>query len=303
MDNVIARSRYPRHSISNSRKKRNVRESGSFREKVALQTLICILILMTALIIKTMNNPVTSFLKEKVSNMLAYNIETQSLYQSIEGLISGITKNKIQDQEDKVDELDPVSKAIPASSGFDMGGQASDPEAESIGLAGVEPQANKSSGLTSNSSSAQNLTSRSQIAGIEISTSKSLFIVPVEGSIGSAYGERIDPFTKKLKIHKGIDIEANHGASIKAALSGEILEAAKEPTLGNYIKLKHDGGVTTVYAHCSQLLVKKGQKVKQGDIIARVGDTGASIGAHLHFEIWKDGKDVNPTSYIKVPVQ
>lgn len=302
MDNVISRTRYPRHSISSRRKRRNFRESGSYREKVALQTVICIFILMTALIIKTMNNPIASFLKEKVSSMLTYNIETQSLYQSIEGFVSGFTKSKTQELKNKSDESGKAPDSLPASSGFEQG-QSNSIGDDYTGQSENGSLSDKDSGLTSNPTSSQNLTSRSKNAVAGTSTTKNLFIVPVDGVIGSGYGERIDPFTKVLKLHKGIDIEANQGAAIKAAQTGEVLEASKDPTLGNYIKLKHDGGFTTVYAHCSQLLVKKGQKVKQGDIIARVGNTGASIGAHLHFEIWQDGKAADPTSYIKVPAK
>jgi murein DD-endopeptidase MepM/ murein hydrolase activator NlpD len=249
---------------------------------------------MSALIIKSFNNPVTSFLQDKVSSLLTYNIETQSVYQSIEGFVSGFIKSKNIDQDIKTDDIDSNTKSLPTSSGFELKG---------TGKLEAEAAETESAELIDNSTSPQNLTSRSQVAGATTSISKSLFTVPVDGEIGSGYGERIDPFTKKLKVHKGIDIEAKQGSSIKSAQSGEVLEAAKEPTLGNYIKLKHDGGYITVYAHCSQLLVKKGQKIKQGDIIAKVGNTGASIGAHLHFEIWKDGKAVDPTSYIKVPMQ
>jgi murein DD-endopeptidase MepM/ murein hydrolase activator NlpD len=70
---------------------------------------------------------------------------------------------------------------------------------------------------------------------------------------------------------------------------------------GKYIKLKHPGNFVTVYAHCSQLMIKKGQRVKKGDIIAKVGSTGWAIGPHLHFEIWKDSKPYNPLSFIEVP--
>jgi len=121
--------------------------------------------------------------------------------------------------------------------------------------------------------------------------------------LGSAFGNRVDPIQKIVKFHYGIDIEAEKGTQIKAALAGEVLVSDTDPTYGKYIKIKHNDGITTVYAHCSSLLVKKGQKVKQGSVIAKVGDTGAAVGPHLHFEVWKDGKPLNPLNFIKVPVK
>jgi murein DD-endopeptidase MepM/ murein hydrolase activator NlpD len=127
-------------------------------------------------------------------------------------------------------------------------------------------------------------------------------ISPVEGILSSPYGERVDPFTKEIKFHKGIDIEATKGSPIKAAADGEVVEAAVLRTYGKYVKIKHSSGVETVYAHCSEYLVKKGQKVNQGDTIAKVGDTGLSTGVHIHFELWKDGNSLNPQDFLDVPI-
>jgi murein DD-endopeptidase MepM/ murein hydrolase activator NlpD len=77
-------------------------------------------------------------------------------------------------------------------------------------------------------------------------------------------------------------------------LNGEVLEATYEVTYGNFVKIKHDDDLTTIYAHCSVLSVKKGQKVKKGQVIAKVGSTGDSTGPHLHFEVLKNGSPVIP---------
>lgn len=123
-------------------------------------------------------------------------------------------------------------------------------------------------------------------------------LTPVTGVVSSPFGERMHPIKKTLEFHKGIDIEAANGSSIKAALEGEVIEAGEERTYGKYIKIKHKNGITTVYAHCSKLISEKGQYAEQGDIIAEVGSTGAAVGAHLHFEIWKDEKPLDPSNYI-----
>jgi murein DD-endopeptidase MepM/ murein hydrolase activator NlpD len=124
------------------------------------------------------------------------------------------------------------------------------------------------------------------------------FIIPVEGTPGSPFGDRINPVTKKEEMHKGIDIGAKIGDSIFASMDGEIETAEMDSTYGNYIKISHEGGFETLYAHCSELLVKKGQTVYQGDVIAKVGNTGLSDGPHLHFEIIKDGTPVNPQDFL-----
>jgi len=124
------------------------------------------------------------------------------------------------------------------------------------------------------------------------------FVLPVSGKVSSPFGMRIHPITNAPEMHAGIDIEASKGTSIKAAMDGTVLEATNESSYGNYIKLGHTGGLTTLYAHCSQLLVKKGQAVKQGKVIAKVGDTGDAVGPHLHFEVSKGGEAVNPMEFI-----
>lgn len=124
--------------------------------------------------------------------------------------------------------------------------------------------------------------------------------MPVDGTLSSYYGERIDPLTKTLKFHRGIDIDAEKGSLIKAALPGEVIEASNEKTYGKYVKIMHENGLISVYAHCSHLLVEKSQKVNQGEVIARVGDTGAAVGAHLHFEVWNDGESIDPMSLMDI---
>ena len=101
--------------------------------------------------------------------------------------------------------------------------------------------------------------------------------------------------------HRGWDIACWLGTDIEAAKGGTVVIAQYHNSYGNYVVIDHGGGVSTVYAHCSKLLVKVGDKVKKGDHIAEVGTTGNSTGYHLHFEFRKDGKYVDPFTYIKEP--
>lgn len=121
---------------------------------------------------------------------------------------------------------------------------------------------------------------------------------PSSSKISSYYGNRLHPILKKYKMHTGIDIAANQGASIIAANSGTVIMAGWQNGYGNTVVIDHGGGITTLYAHCSKLLVSVGKKVKAGDTIAKVGSTGMSTGPHLHFEVRKNGATTDPIKYV-----
>ena len=121
---------------------------------------------------------------------------------------------------------------------------------------------------------------------------------PSSSRITSNFGDRESPTEGASSNHKGMDIGASTGADIIAAADGEVVIATYSYSAGNYIMIDHGGGVSTVYMHCSQLLVSKGAKVKQGQVIAKVGSTGYSTGPHLHFGIRSGGTYVNPRNYV-----
>ena len=111
---------------------------------------------------------------------------------------------------------------------------------------------------------------------------------------GDHFGMRFHPIFHEWRMHTGIDIGAPTGANILAANSGTVLITAFTTGYGNKIVIDHGGGYVTLYAHCSKILVKEGQAVKQGDVIGLVGSTGWSTGPHLHFEIMFEGERINP---------
>ena len=120
------------------------------------------------------------------------------------------------------------------------------------------------------------------------------FIVPLRGPIVSGFGYRIHPIIRKRRFHKGVDIDAKYGVPIKAVMDGRVIFSGWMGGYGKLVVIKHPNGWVTRYAHSSKLLVKEGDWVVGGEIIAKVGSTGRSTGNHLHFETWKDGKLVNP---------
>ena len=118
--------------------------------------------------------------------------------------------------------------------------------------------------------------------------------------VTSEFGWREDPITKKTSYHSGIDIGIGTGTPIYAAADGTVLYTKKLSTgYGWHVVINHGGKVTTLYAHCSELLVKDGDTVEKGDVIAKVGSTGRSTGPHLHMEVQVDGVLKNPREYLK----
>ncbi len=123
-------------------------------------------------------------------------------------------------------------------------------------------------------------------------------VKPISGTITSRFGGRTSPGGIGSTNHKGLDIAAKAGTAIKAAAAGTVTFAGYKGSLGNLIMIDNGNGVETYYAHCSKLYVSKGQKVKAGDKIAAVGQTGTATGPHLHLEIHVNGKAVNPQKYV-----
>ncbi|MGL4721676.1 MAG: M23 family metallopeptidase [Desulfovibrionaceae bacterium] len=122
---------------------------------------------------------------------------------------------------------------------------------------------------------------------------------PVKGRVSSRFGIRPSPFgTSAADFHRGLDIAAPQGTPIKAPAKGVVVFVGRDGGYGNVVFIKHRAGITTRYAHMREYAVKKGQKINKGDIIGRVGNTGRSTGAHLHYEVRVGGVSVNPMRYI-----
>lgn len=123
--------------------------------------------------------------------------------------------------------------------------------------------------------------------------------MPVKGRMSSRFGNRYHPILRRRKLHTGQDIAARTGTPIKAASSGRVLYSGWQKAYGNTVIIDNGKGVTTVYGHASKLGVKAGQPIKKGEYIGNVGSTGWSTGSHLHFEVRKNGKPVNPKGYVR----
>ena len=118
--------------------------------------------------------------------------------------------------------------------------------------------------------------------------------LPVNAPISSAFGMRKDPFTGTQKFHKGIDLAVPAGTPVVAALPGRVVSAGYESGYGNTVLVEHDGGLQTRYGHLASVNVKAGDMVTSEDTLGKVGSTGRSTGAHLHFEVIRMGTPVDP---------
>ncbi len=122
---------------------------------------------------------------------------------------------------------------------------------------------------------------------------------PIEGRITSPFGMREHPTSGRSEFHGGVDIAAEPGLPVRATGEGIVSFSGWSGANGNLVVIEHGAGFSTFYAHNKMVAVRTGQKVKRGDIIGCIGSTGNSTGPHVHYEVWLNGKSVNPDSYLK----
>ncbi len=121
----------------------------------------------------------------------------------------------------------------------------------------------------------------------------------LKGWLSSQYGMRTDPFHGKQQWHSGIDFAGREGSDIIAVAAGVVTWSGAQSGYGNMVEINHSDGYVTRYAHNKENVAKLGAIVKRGDVIAKMGSTGRSTGPHVHFEVYKNGRTVDPSTYIR----
>ena len=121
-------------------------------------------------------------------------------------------------------------------------------------------------------------------------------MAPVNGPVGSRFGMRRHPILGYRRMHSGLDYRARHGTPIVAVTDGRVIGAGRMGGCGNAVRLRHGGGLDTRYCHMSRFAVNRGQSVKRGQVIGYVGSTGLSTGPHLHYEMYRGGRAIDPAS-------
>ena len=120
-----------------------------------------------------------------------------------------------------------------------------------------------------------------------------------KGWLSSYYGKRADPFTGRQAMHKGLDFAGKLGSGVVATAEGVVTWAGKRYGYGQLVEINHGNGYSTRYGHCKEILVQVGEKVSPGQKIALMGSSGRSTGPHVHYEVLKNGRQVNPTRYVR----
>ncbi|RMD80599.1 MAG: M23 family metallopeptidase [Gammaproteobacteria bacterium] len=119
------------------------------------------------------------------------------------------------------------------------------------------------------------------------------------GWVSSRYGWRTDPFTGLRAFHQGVDVAGRAGEPVRAVADGVVTWAGRRYGYGLLVEIAHGRGYVTRYGHNREVLVQVGQRVRQGEVIARMGSTGRSTGPHVHFEVLRDGRPVDPLPYLR----
>lgn len=122
------------------------------------------------------------------------------------------------------------------------------------------------------------------------------------GYVSSTFGRRSDPFSGQVAFHEGMDFAGAAGSDVVAVAAGVVTWSAEKSGYGNMVEVNHGNGFKTRYGHCQENLVKIGDVVKKGQVIALLGTSGHSTGPHVHFEVYKNGRVVDPASYIRTTV-
>ena len=184
--------------------------------------------------------------------------------------------------------------SLPALGGPEQGGDALELSQNDI-LAGIDQFANKLQdrqlqlGMVADLIQDRHLQDEGKPSGL-----------PAEkGWISSRYGTRIDPFTGQSAWHNGIDIAGKHGSDIYAVAGGVVTYSGDRYGYGNLVEITHENGYVTRYGHNSELVALLGDVVRKGQVISKMGTTGRSTGPHIHFEVYKNGRTVDPASYIR----
>ncbi len=282
---------YTRPARTITEEKKEDKKDVRLLRKMIWQIIICMIIYGTFYVIQNNEFFFSKEFIQKAETVLSYDtnfnevwekVQTGwgSLVQTVNGFLpkteeQNKEENKNEDGEQKDENEGQSQNQGEASIGGAVeGAEGGDPE---IANQNSENQANLSE-------------EEQDVEAVKRTTS---FIKPIEGTITSRYGHR-EPTTSTVpKNHTGTDIGAAMGTKIKAATDGEVVLSSEEGDYGKHLKIQI-GEVSIIYAHCSQLLVKQGDKITQGQEIAEVGSTGNSTGPHLHFEVRYQERTLDP---------
>lgn len=260
----------------------NKKDYGLFKRMI-LQIIICLLIYLIFYLITTTNYIFSNKVIETTNSILNYDINFKEMYTNFQN----ITNTKTTDNNQEIDNV--------------LDGNVINNSVADIAENNVQANNVVNNTLETNNEEDKKEADKEKTAmELDAEEVKKIckFQKPLSGTITSEFGAREVIADGMTSDHKGIDIAAESGTNIKAAMAGTVSVAEENSEYGRFIKITN-GDVMTVYAHCEKLKVKVGDKVKLGQTIATVGSTGVSTGPHLHFEIRLSNRYINPRYVIE----
>lgn len=278
--------------VNINNKEKSKKEFRLFKRMI-LQIIICLLIYVIFYLITTTNYVFSEPIIKNTTEILNYDINVNKLYNDIKNYIDSKIILPIENKDNNVQ-----NEAVNSLIGMENTIKVNE---TIIGANEVKENNSETKEEISESKQEEDEEEPKEKTQMEQDADKVKelceFEKPLSGRVTSEFGERETTSHIMSADHKGIDIAANKGTKIKSAIDGEVKVAEENSEYGKFIKIVN-GDVMTVYAHCSALKVKVGDKVKIGQTIALVGSTGNSTGPHLHFEVRVNGRCVNPLPYL-----
>lgn len=262
-------------------------------KKMVLQIVICVVIYSIFYMIQNTNYIFSENVINKAKEILSYDINIQNLYNQSKEYIKGIINKKQEEfnlennqeaQDENAQDQEETNQTENENNNLEENTATN--EESNVENIGGEEVANADENLSKMEKDAK-----------DIIAAKSL-IVPLKGVITSRYGQRNPTDPKVPKYHTGIDIAVNTGTVFIASMEGIVEEVSSQGNYGNHVKITN-GDVMTLYAHCSKIYVNQGDTIKQGQEIGETGATGNVTGPHLHFEIRKENRYVDPDLILK----
>ena len=281
---------------------------GKMINKMIIQMIVCVIIYPCIYMLQYSNYLFSKDMVDKTKEVLSYDISIENLYNKSNELFLNLQKKfnwgMNNEQNDNVNEEaqdQNTEETNIENSNAESSENTSEANNENVDNSEIS-QNDASTEVTNNDTTqlavggadeTQQEEEKSQEEqDIEYVKQNVSIIWPIKGVITSRFGNRT-PTEIVTANHKGLDIAGNMGDNIVSAMDGTVVQYSEEGDYGKHLRIQ-SGEVLTLYAHCSELLVQEGSTVKQGDVIAKVGATGRATGPHLHFEIRRDDRFINP---------
>ena len=277
---------------------------GKMINKMIIQMIVCVIIYTCIYMLQYSNYLFSKDMVDKTKEVLSYDISIENLYNKSNEFFLNLQKKfnwgVNNEQNDNVNE-EAQDQNTEETNIENSNAESSEANNENVDNSGIS-QNDASTEVTNNDTTqlavggadeTQQEEEKSQEEqDIEYVKQNVSIIWPIKGVITSRFGNRT-PTEIVTANHKGLDIAGNMGDNIVSAMDGTVVQYSEEGDYGKHLRIQ-SGEVLTLYAHCSELLVQEGSTVKQGDVIAKVGATGRATGPHLHFEIRRDDRFINP---------